>query len=129
LVGGPIVKGNGVMRSLVVLLLGLVMGVLLCQICSGVSSRAQTVDGRGGGAAECSGKNGDVNVDMRYFPTIDPVFDAEPSWYWSATYMNCDPEDCAWVVNFDLGYAWDHAWFFFNYVRAVRCGSCTPRRS
>ena len=48
----------------VLLLLVLGMGVLLRQMLSGVSTRAETVDGRGGGAAECSGKNADGEVDL-----------------------------------------------------------------
>jgi len=63
-------------------------------------------------------------VDRRYMPKIDPVFAAEPVWYWSSTSSSHDPETAALIVSFDDGVEDVDVKGHVLYVRAVRCGSC-----
>jgi len=55
-------------------------------------------------------------------PSIDPVFGAVSSFYWSSsTYVHYPPY--AWIVSFHYGYVGGHDKTFGHYVRAVRRGS------
>jgi hypothetical protein len=55
-------------------------------------------------------------------PAIDPVFSAEPSWYWSATSHAGAPES-AWLVSSVSGYVLnENKMSHRDFVRAVRGG-------
>ena len=56
---------------------------------------------------------------------IDPAFQCESAWYWSATPYASSPSGCAWLVGFVNGLSY---WYFQGsggFVRAVRPGQLT----
>ena len=60
----------------------------------------------------------------RYNPSIDPIFNAVSSWYWSSTTGASSPFN-AWVVYFYYGYFNCYYKSYYDYyVRAVRGGQC-----
>jgi hypothetical protein len=55
-------------------------------------------------------------------PAIDPAFECESAWYWSATPYSSSPSGCAWGVGFNGGSSLCSYQVSDNYVRAVRSG-------
>ena len=60
----------------------------------------------------------------RFGPSIDPVFNALPEFYWTST-TDADTPDNGWGIGFNVGYVGVRVKtgdpdFSFNYVRAVR---------
>jgi hypothetical protein len=55
-------------------------------------------------------------------PAIDPAFECESAWYWSATPYSSSPSDYAWGVGFGDGHSLCNAQHDDYYVRAVRSG-------
>ena len=53
---------------------------------------------------------------------IDPVFECESAWYWSATLYSSSPSDYAWVVYFNDGHSACYGRNYEYCVRAVRSG-------
>jgi len=58
----------------------------------------------------------------RHEPTIDPVFECEPSWYWTSTPYAPSPGDYAWFVLFSYGGAAYGGRGGSGFVRAIRGG-------
>ena len=58
----------------------------------------------------------------RTSPAIDPAFECESNWYWSATPYASSPGGYAWCVNLRGGNSDCDYQFNGNYVRAVRAG-------
>ena len=56
----------------------------------------------------------------RINPSIDPVFEAMPDWYWSSSAFTSTC--CAWVVGFNVGGAGSTGLDIPGYIRAVRNG-------
>ena len=57
----------------------------------------------------------------RWNPSIDPVFSAVSSWYWSSS-TSVNVPTYAWVVYFSYGYVYGVVKTVGYYVRAVRRG-------
>jgi len=55
-------------------------------------------------------------------PAIDPAFECESNWYWSATPYSASPAGCAWSVGFGYGDSFCNDQDGESCVRAVRSG-------
>lgn len=58
-------------------------------------------------------------INIKYNPTIDPIFECESSSYWSSSTVTGNPYD-AWFVYFGIGRVYDDNKIYNFCVRAVR---------